>query len=281
MLGIIGGTGLYHLEGLSDLEEHPLTTPFGKPSAPVLKGTLHGVPIFFLPRHGRHHDVLPSEINFRANIWALKSLGVTQTVSFSACGSLKEELTPGSLVVANQYVDFTKGRREASFFGEGLLAHISSAEPTCPHLTRDLVAAAERIGMDLPTGKTYVCVEGPRLGTKAESFMFRHLGFDVVGMTNVPESFLAREAQMAYVTVGVITDYDCWKEDPNEQVSMELVLKRYGESIEVVRNLIRSLVAAPLTPPPAMCRESLKGALFTPEANWTPEQRRMLEVLLH
>lgn len=280
MLGIIGGTGLYNLEGLERIEEHPVTTPFGKPSAPVLKGHLGDTPLFFLPRHGRHHDVLPSEINFRANIWALKSLGVTQVVSFSACGSLKEDLKPGTLAAANQYVDFTRGRRAASFFGEGLLAHISSAEPTCPALTADLVAAAKRIGLELPAGKTYVCVEGPRLGTKAESFMFRQLGFDLVGMTNVPEGFLAREAQMAYVTVGVITDYDCWKEDPGEQVSMELVLKRYGETIGVVKDLIRSLVSEPLSPPSSFCREALKGALFTPEAQWTPEQRRMVDVLL-
>ena len=281
MLAIIGGSGLYALEELNIVAEHDINTPFGKPSAPIVEGEAFGSKVLFLPRHGRNHEFLPSEVNFRANIYALKKLGGTTILSISASGSLQEEIAPGDLALASQYFDHTRGFRKNSFFGEGVTAHISSAEPTCPVLAQDVLKAAKEIGVDnIHADKTYACVEGPRLGTKAESFFLKNaVKADVVGMTNVPESFLAREAQMGYVTLAIATDYDCWREDPDEHVSVEAVFAVYYENIDKIKKLVLKLLENGISETPEKIRTALKGAVMTPDERLTPSQKEWLGVL--
>ena len=280
MLGIIGGTGIYQLDGLVVTGEHDVETPFGKPSAPILEGKMGVRTLFFLPRHGRQHELLPSEVNYRANIWALKSLGVTQVIGLSAVGSLKKEIAPGDLSLPDQYFDFVKGHREKTFFGKGLAAHVSTAEPTCKRLSAGLAAAGERVGIRLHTGKTYGCVDGPRLGTRAESFFLRGAaGCDLVGMTNVPEVFLAREAQLCYCTIAIATDYDCWLDDPDQHVSVEQVIARYGASLEKAKTVVSAFIDDYAEDGDCACRRSLASAVLTPKAALNKEQSALLEVL--
>ena len=280
MLAIIGGSGLYALDELEIVKEHDIDTPFGKPSAPIVEGTAFGSSVLFLPRHGRNHEFLPSEVNFRANIYALKKLGGTTILSISASGSLQEEIKPGDLTLASQYFDHTRGKRAASFFGEGVTAHISTAEPTCPTLAQDVLKAANDIDLNLHSDKTYACVEGPRLGTKAESFFLRGAaGCDVVGMTNVPEAFLAREAQMGYVTLAIATDYDCWREDPDEHVSVEAVFEVYYENIGKIKKLVLKILENGISNTPENIRKALEGAVMTPNERLTNSQKEWLSVL--
>ena len=280
MLAIIGGSGLYALDELDVTKSHDINTPFGKPSAPIVEATAFRQPVLFLPRHGTHHQFLPSEVNFRANIYALKKLGATTVLSISACGSLKEEIKPGEMALVSQYFDHTRGKREASFFGNGVTAHISTAMPTCPVLAQDVLKAASDIGLSLHRDKTYACVEGPRLGTKAESFFLRGAaGCDVVGMTNVPEAFLSREAQMGYVTLAISTDYDCWLDDPDQHVSVEAVFAVYNENIGKVKQLVLKLLENGISETPEAIRSALNGAVMTPDESLTPEQKDWLDVL--
>lgn len=280
MLGIIGGSGLYALKELELVKEHDVSTPFGKPSAPITEGKVGASTALFLPRHGRNHEFLPSEVNYRANIYALKKLGARTILSVSASGSLKEEIAPGDLVLVDQYFDHTRGKREASFFGKGVTAHISTAEPACPVLTQDVLKAAKDIGIALHSGKAYACVEGPRLGSKVESHFLRGAaGCDVVGMTNVPEAFLAREAQMGYVTLAIATDYDCWREDPDEHVSVEAVFKVYFENIEKIKKLVVQILQNGISETPEKIRTALKGAVMTPDERLNAEQKEWLGVL--
>ncbi|OMH32792.1 S-methyl-5'-thioadenosine phosphorylase [Motiliproteus sp. MSK22-1] len=281
MLAIIGGTGIYQMDGLEVIKEHQLSTPFGAPSASVIQGRMGGRDLFFLPRHGTAHQLLPSEVNYRANIWALKSLGVTQIIGLSAVGSLRQDIAPGDLSIPSQYFDFVKGNREKSFFGNGLAAHVSTAEPTCDKLTRALVDAANSIDINIHTGKTYGCVDGPRLGTRAESFFLRGAaGCDLVGMTNVPEVFLAREAQICYCTVAIATDYDCWLDDPAQHVTVEQVIARYGASLEKAKMVLYTLITSDNDIPESReCRESLACAVLTPVEVLSQEQRELLELL--
>lgn len=280
MLGIIGGSGLYKLDNLDIVAAHDIDTPFGKPSAPITEARLKGNTALFLPRHGLNHEFLPSEVNFRANIWALKKLGARTVLSVSASGSLQEEIKPGDMVLCDQYFDHTRGKRAYSFFGEGLTGHISTAQPACPALTSDVLRAAEALGIALHIGKAYACVEGPRLGTKAESFFLRGAaGCDIVGMTNVPEAFLAREAQMGYVTLAIATDYDCWREDPDEHVSMEAVFAVYYENIGKVKQLVAKLLESDISETPAFIRTALTGSVITPDERLSAAQREWLAVL--
>ncbi len=280
MLAIIGGSGLYALEELEIIKEHDIDTPFGKPSAPIVEGKAFGKTALFLPRHGRNHEFLPSEVNFRANIYALKQLGATTVLSVSASGSLKEEIAPGDLALASQYFDHTRGFRKNSFFGEGVTAHISTAEPTCPVLADDVLKAADDIGVKLHANKTYACVEGPRLGTKAESFFLRGAaGCDIVGMTNVPEAFLAREAQMGYVTLAIATDYDCWNEDPDAHVNVEAVFAVYFENIGKIKQIILKLMENGTSATPEKIRTALNGAVMTPDERLTDAQKKWISVL--
>ena len=263
MLGVIGGTGLYRMEALKDVQKLRVETPFGKPSAEITVGSFDGKSIAFLPRHGLHHEFLPSEINYRANVWALKSIGVKRVISVSAVGSLESSIKPGDLAIPSQYIDWTSGQRRSTFFGEGVVGHISSAEPTCPLLTQTVQMAAKELALNLHMGKTYVCVEGPRLGTRAESLLFKNQGCHLVGMTNVPEVFLAREAQLSYCTLAVATDYDCWLEDPNEHVSVDKVMALYMSSIEKVQGLLKKVFVMPFDEDVSPCRKSLQGAIVT------------------
>lgn len=280
MLGIIGGSGLYALDELQIIKEHDIDTPFGKPSAPIIEGSAFGTKALFLPRHGRHHQFLPTEVNFRANIYALKNLGARTILSVSASGSLQEEIKPGDLALASQYFDHTRGGRKSSFFGGGVTAHISTAQPTCPVLAQDVLKAANDIGITLHSDKTYACVEGPRLGTKAESLFLRGpAGCDIVGMTNVPEAFLAREAQMGYVTLAIATDYDCWREDPDEHVNVEAVFAVYFENIGKIKKIILKLLENGISETPANIRTALKGSVMTPDDRLSDAQKEWLSVL--
>ncbi len=280
MLAIVGGTGIYTLEGLAVLEERICSTPFGEPSAPLLFAEIDGREVIFLARHGVDHHLLPHEINYRANIWALKSLGVLQLVAVSAVGSLRRELAPGDFAIPDQYVDFVRGTREKTFFGGGLVAHVSTAEPVCPHLSDALARTGEALGVKVHRQVTNGTVDGPRLGTRAESMFLRDCGgCDLVGMTNVPEVFLAREAQMCYSAISIITDYDCWLDDSREHVTVKDVLNRYGESINKVKNLLRQFLR---TTPPVIneeYRQSLGDAILSSEASLTPEKKELLALL--
>jgi 5'-methylthioadenosine phosphorylase len=280
MIGIIGGTGLYRMDALRVTQTREVSTPFGPPSSPIVLGVLAGRDVAFLARHGLHHDLLPSEINFRANIWALKSVGARTVIGVSAVGSLREEIRPGDISLPSQYVDFTKGVRAASFFGRGVVAHISTAQPVC-RKTSELIARAGRsIGVPVHENKTYACVEGPRLGTRAESFFLRGAGADLVGMTNVPEAFLALEAQLGYATIAVATDYDCWLEDPSQHVSVEQVMALFQKKLGDVQRLIAAAVAEYVEDESRACRQALRNAIITPREQMTDEQKSMVDFLM-
>jgi len=278
MIGIIGGTGLYQMEGLSEVEQHDVRTPFGEPSAQVTTGKIHGKRVAFLPRHGSAHGLLPSEINFRANIYALKAVGARRLFSVSAVGSLTLPVEPGHLAAPTQYLDFTRGTRAHTFFGGGLVAHISTAEPTCAVLVGAVKTAASTLDIPLHAGVTYACVEGPRLGNRAESRMLQNSGAQLVGMTNVPEVYLAREAGLCYSTIAVVTDYDCWLDDPAQHASVDVVISRYKENLGRVQSLLQKILSGPDLPT-CSCQHSLQGAVMTPEAALSPEKRELLEFL--
>lgn len=279
MMAIIGGTGLYDLQGL-DIDERLVgDTPFGSPSGEILKGRLHGRPLLFLARHGAGHRWLPHEVNYRANIFALKRAGATQLIGFSAVGSLALDVAPGTLAMPEQYVDWTRGQRDRTFFGGGVAAHVSTARPVSPALVAAVQAAGQRAGVAVRRGLTYACVEGPRLGTQAESHLLRQFGCHLVGMTNVPEVFLAREAQMAYATVGLVTDYDCWLEDPAQHVSVGAIFERYGQTLALARRVLDELLQSDSPQPETESREALRSALLTPDAALSLEQQEWLRVL--
>jgi 5'-methylthioadenosine phosphorylase len=279
MLAIIGGTGLYDLAGMQITQEHGAETPFGRASGPVLQGRLHGQEILFLARHGAGHRLLPHEVNYRANVFALKTAGATQILGFSAVGSLSEPVAPGELAMPSQYFDWTRGARASTFFGGGVAAHVSTAMPVSANLVSWVAARAKSLDLTLHTGLTYACVEGPRLGTRAESHFLRSAGCHLVGMTNIPEVFLAREAQICYATVGIVTDYDCWMDDPAKHVSVGAIFELYGKSLVKARQLLDALLATPLPPEEPEIRGALQGALMTPDAALTPQQREWLAVL--
>jgi len=238
-IGVIGGSGIYDIEGITETRKRNITTPFGDPSDTIVIGNLEGIPVAFLPRHGRGHFIMPSELNSRANIYALKSLGVEQIISISACGSLKEELKPRDIVIPDQLFDRTR-QRPYTFFGEGIVAHIGFANPYCPELSGILYQVAKDLRLSVHLGGTYVCIEGPQFSTKAESKVFRSLGFSIIGMTNLPEAKLAREAEICYATLGLVTDYDVWKE--GEEVSVERVVGNLLANIENVKKLIKAAI---------------------------------------
>jgi 5'-methylthioadenosine phosphorylase len=279
MLAIIGGTGLYDLAGLEIDERLTGGTPFGTPSGAVLRGRIAGRSVLFLARHGSGHRLLPHEVNYRANIFALKRAGATMVLGFSAVGSLTEPVAPGDLAMPQQYVDWTRGARERTFFGGGVAAHVSTANPVSAALVGAAAAAAQSLGITLHRGLTYACVEGPRLGTRAESHLLRQAGCHLVGMTNVPEVFLAREAQLAYATVGIVTDYDCWMEDPSRHVSATGIFALYGNSLAQARRVLDALLAGPMPEPEPDIRNALQSALLTPDGAISDEQQGWLTVL--
>jgi 5'-methylthioadenosine phosphorylase len=269
MIGVIGGSGVYAIEGLERAEWREVATPWGAPSDAVLCGELEGVPVAFLPRHGRGHVQTPSSINYRANIDALKRLGVTDVISVSAVGSFREAMAPGDFVIVDQFVDRSFAR-EKSFFGPGCVAHVSVAHPVCPRLGDALEAAARGAGVTVHRGGTYLVMEGPQFSTLAESKLYREVwGCDVIGMTNMPEAKLAREAELCYATVAMVTDYDCWHPD-HDHVDVAAVVKVLTANAENARAMVRAVVPAlggERAPCPAGCDRALEHALITaPEA---------------
>ncbi|MFQ5867871.1 MAG: S-methyl-5'-thioadenosine phosphorylase [bacterium] len=259
-IGVIGGSGIYDIEGITETRKEKVRTPFGNPSDIIVIGNLGGIPVAFLPRHGRGHSIMPSQLNSRANIYALKSLGVEQIISISACGSLKEELKPRDIVIPDQLFDRTR-QRPYTFFGEGIVAHISFANPYCPELSGILYQVAKDLGLSVHLGGTYVCIEGPQFSTKAESKVFRSLGFSIIGMTNLPEAKLAREAEICYATLGLVTDYDVWKE--GEEVSVERVIGNLLANIENVKKLIKAAVSRLERERKCECASALAYAIQT------------------
>jgi len=278
-VGILGGTGLYQIEGLTNVQEITLDTPFGQPSDSYLLGELEGTRVVFLSRHGRGHRLLPAEVNYRANIFGFKLLGVEKIISVNSVGSLKEEIKPRDIVLADQFIDRT--RRPNTFFGQGLVAHISLAHPVCPVLSRHVYEVARGLGLRVWPAGTYVCIEGPAFSTKAESRVYRQWGAEVIGMTAATEAKLAREAEMCYVTMNLVTDYDVWKEG-EETVSVELVLSNLQANIANAKAIIKKAVASlsRVENVPCSCQEALKNALVTaPEAR-NPETVEKLKPLI-
>lgn len=279
MLAIVGGTGLYELPGLTIRERLSGATPFGEASGDVLVGDVGEHRVLFLARHGNNHRLLPHEINYRANVFALKDAGATMMLGFSAVGSLRMELKPGDLVMPEQYIDWTKADRLRTFFGAGVAAHVSTAKPVSANLVQAVVDAGEKINERIMRGATYVCVSGPRLGTQAESQWLRQMGGDVVGMTNVPEAFLAREAQMAYATLGMVTDYDCWLEDESQHVTAKGIFELYKQTLGKAHQVLDALLTEPLPQPEPSARTALSHAVLTPDHAISAQQRLWLDVL--
>ncbi len=279
MLAIIGGTGLYRLDRLEVLDAVHVATPFGNPSSEILRGRIGRHEVLFLSRHGAQHQYLPHEVNYRANIFALKRMGATQVIGISAVGSLAERIAPGDLAIPEQYFDWTRGRRAQTFFGEGIAVHVSTANPVSAGLVRWIAARAHALGIATHTGVTYACVEGPRLGTRAESHFLRQAGCHLVGMTNVPEVFLAREAQMCYATIGIATDYDCWMEDPSRHVKATEIFDLYRSSLEKAQRLLQALFDEEPPAEEPEIRQALQCAMLTPDTALSEAQREWISVL--
>jgi 5'-methylthioadenosine phosphorylase len=279
VLGVIGGSGFYHMPGLSDVDELAVTTPFGDPSDAIRVGMLEGRRVAFIARHGRGHTILPSELPQRANFWALKSLGVSTVLAVSAVGSLREEYRPGDLVVPDQLIDRTHGARPTTFFGEGVVAHVGFADPFCAPLSAALAQAAREAGATVHAGGAYVCIEGPAFGTRAESHLYRQWGASLVGMTAVPEAKLAREAEMHYALLAAVTDYDAWHEG-HDAVDAQSVFAVLKQNVAVSREAVRRLVVTLPAAPRCECEKSLDSALLTaPEAIPAAARERLEPIL--
>lgn len=265
-IAIIGGSGLYNIDGISRVKEVRISTPFGTPSDAFTVGTLEGKEVVFVPRHGRGHRLNPSEVNYRANIYALKVLGVSRIISVTACGSLRQELKPMDFVLPDQFVDRTNQARPMTFFEKGIVAHVSFADPVCDQLRRQVHACVKNLGIAVHFGGTYINMEGPAFSTRAESNLYRSWGMDIIGMTNMSEAKLAREAQMCYVTLAAVTDYDCWYE-AHEQVTVEMVMANLARNVENAKKIIRSVLAALPSSgerePGCSCGRSLATAIVT------------------
>jgi len=278
-IGIIGGSGLYQMEGLTDIEEVKISTPFGDPSDAIVIGTLEGERVAFLPRHGRGHRFMPSEVNYRANIWALKSLGVERIISVTACGSMKEEIAPRDIVIPDQLFDNTKGKRAYTFFGEGIVVHISFAEPFCPELSELLYQAVKKTGARVHRGGTFITIEGPRFSTKGESRIYRQWGVDIIGMTAVPEAQLAREAEICYAAMAHVTDYDVWHES-EEPVTVEMVIKNLLANLKVAQEALRYLIPTIPKERHCTCGRALADAIITQRDMIPPELKEKLDLLI-
>lgn len=275
-VAVIGGSGIYKLDGITVRRSFKIETPFGNPSAEVMECEVDGSPFYFLPRHGIGHHITPSEVNYRANIYALKKLGAITIVSVSAVGSLQEEYAPRQFVLVDQFIDWTKGQRKRTFFDEGIVGHVSAANPVELGLQKRLYEACQRAGVESHLGGTYICIEGPQFSTRAESKMYRSFGASVIGMTNVPEAFLAKEAGMAYATVAMVTDYDCWKEEHcTVQEIMDVMKSNYVSAQKFIREAIPDLVNEPLVHTPENAY-----AVITDNSLRKDHHREILDVIL-
>ena len=277
-IAIIGGSGLYGMSGLEDTKEYDLDTPFGKPSTPIVAGTLEGTRIAFLARHGIGHHIMPTEVPYRANIYALKSLGVERVISISACGSLREEYAPGHIVIPDDIFDFTKDRIR-TFFGDGLVAHVGVANPFCGELSDQVERAVRSTGATTHRGGMFITIEGPRFSTKAESNTFRAWGMSLVGMTASPEAFLAREAEMCYSTMAHVTDYDVWHES-EAPVTVDMVIQTLNKNTQFAQDAIRNLVRNSKPERTCSCGQALASALITNRKVIPAETRNKLDLLV-
>jgi 5'-methylthioadenosine phosphorylase len=277
-IGVIGGSGLYELPGMTDVRWRRVRTPFGDPSDEYCVGRYGDRAVIFLPRHGRGHRLTPTELNFRANIWGLKSLGVEWVVSVSAVGSMKEAIRPLDLAIPDQFFDFTR-RRVSSFFGDGIVAHVGMADPVCPHLAGALEKAARDSGASVHRGGTYLCIEGPQFSMKAESRIFRSWDVDVIGMTNMPEAKLAREAELCYATLALVTDYDVWHEG-HDAVTVDAVIQTLRQNVETAKTVLTTLIPALDGPRTCACPSLLATAVITQPAAFPLATRRRLDLLL-
>lgn len=277
-VGIIGGSGLYEIDGLENIEEIQVETPWGEPSDTLISCVFEGTRLVFLPRHGRGHRLLPSEINYRANIHAMKQVGAEWIISVSAVGSMKETIAPGHIVIPNQFIDNTRNR-ESTFFGDGIVAHVSMADPVCDNLSKVLFEASLDEGATVRMGGTYVCMEGPQFSTRAESEIYRKWGVDVIGMTNMPEAKLAREAEICYSTLALSTDYDCWH-DSHDSVNVGDVIEILSSNVNLAKKIIKRAVTMINTERTCNCPNALKDAIIT-SRHMIPEQtKNKLEILI-
>ncbi len=280
-IGIIGGSGLYQMPELENVREQRVETPFGEPSDAFIIGELEGVTVAFLPRHARGHKFLPTEVPYRANIYAMKLLGVEYILSVSAVGSLQEQYAPTDMVIPDQFFDRTRARaKESTFFGEGIVAHVTFAHPVCNELGDILQSSCEAVGVNVHRGGTYVCMEGPAFSTKAESNVYRQWGMDIIGMTNLQEAKLAREAEIAYATLALVTDYDCWHED-HDAVTIDMVVEYLTKNVRNAQLILKDAVqrvAAKETP--NQFREAIKNAIFTAKEHWPAETAKKLDAII-
>lgn len=277
-VAVIGGSGIYRMEGISDVEERRVKTPFGAPSDAIVCGNLAGRRVLFLPRHGRGHRILPHEVNSRANIWALKSLGADWILSLSAVGSLREEMKPRDVVIPDQVFDRTR-MRPSTFFGDGLVGHVVFGEPYCPLLRRLLIEACRELTLPVHDGGTYVCMEGPAFSTRAESEEYRRRGFSVIGMTNLPEAKLAREAEIAFATVALVTDYDCWHPE-HDHVTVEMVIANLQANAEHVKAIIRHVVPRVPRDRTSPAHDALRNAIMTDRKLWPVKTVKKLRPII-
>lgn len=282
-IGIIGGSGLYGIESFEAKQWVKVDTPFGEPSDEYLIGKLNGEEIAFLPRHGRGHTVLPSQLNYRANIFGMKKLGVEYLISFSAVGSFRKEIKPLDLVIIDQFVDRTNQARRMTFFGDGVVAHISFAEPICPVLSQVLFAAAKKLSaknnIAVHKGGTYLNIEGPAFSTEAESFLYKGWGMDVIGMTNMPEAKLAREAEICFSTVAMVTDYDAWHEEESV-VTVDMIIQNLNKNVEAVKELIQDVIPHIPKKRGCLCADALKNAIITQKELIPAEKKERLNLII-
>ena len=277
-VGIIGGSGLYHFEELEGAEYVILETPFGAPSSDFVTGEVHGIPVAFLPRHGIGHILTPTEIPFRANIWGLKKLGVTHLISVGAVGSLKEEIVPGHMVFPDQFIDLTR-HRTSTFFGKGLVGHVQFGDPVCASLSGKLIVAAKKMGATIHEGGTYICMEGPAFSSRAESLLYRSWGASVIGMTNAQEAKLAREAEMAFASIALATDYDCWHVSEAE-VSVEDIIRVMHANVETARQILVETLKGLSPDFPNSQADALKFSLITDKSKIPDSTRRDLDLII-
>jgi 5'-methylthioadenosine phosphorylase len=278
-IGIIGGSGVYKIEGIKNLKEINVKTPFGKPSDVFRTGELNGVEVIFLPRHGSKHTISPTESNYRANIFGMKKLGAQRLISVSACGSLKKELKPLDFVLPNQFVDRTNFGREMTFFQGGIVAHIGFADPICMEMAQGVYDCAKKLGLSVHLGGTYLNMEGPAFSTRAESNLYRSWGMDIIGMTNMAEARLAREAEMCFMTLAAITDYDCWYES-EETVTVEMVINNLMKNADNAKRLLKECITVVARQPHCLCHEALKNAIVTSKKDIAPALKKKLSLII-
>lgn len=277
-VGVIGGSGLYNIEGLEDVESVAVETPWGSPSDELIVANLGETKMVFLPRHGRGHKIMPTDINFRANIYAMKKMGVDWIVSVSAVGSMKEHIAPGQVVIPSQFYDHTK-TRASTFFGNGIVAHVSMADPVCNLLSNELYDVCIKLGVTVHKGGTYLCMEGPQFSSRAESHIYRSWGIDVIGMTNATEAKLAREAEICYASLSMATDYDCWHEGHND-VTVEELIETLNNNVDLAKGIIKNVVPIISETRECPCCNALQNAIITPADVITQETKDRLGILI-